>query len=136
MEAVHIRLSGIPRGKGRPRFRKGGGRPFTPKETRENEIDLAWMARRAMEGREPFECAVVLEVTATLPVPKSWSRTDRNLASQGMIFHTAKPDCDNLLKSIDALNKIVWIDDSQVVDARVRKVYGNMPRLDITVREA
>jgi Holliday junction resolvase RusA-like endonuclease len=40
--------------------------------------------------------------------------------------HTAKPDGDNLAKQIgDALNRIAWMDDSQIADVRVTKIWGD-----------
>lgn len=42
-----------------------------------------------------------------------------------MIPYTRKPDIDNFIKStLDAMNGIVWVDDSQVVDIRARKFYA------------
>ena len=35
----------------------------------------------------------------------------------------------------DALNEIVWKDDSQVVDGRSIKIYSDRPALRIEVRE-
>lgn len=36
---------------------------------------------------------------------------------------------------LDALKGIIWIDDSQVVDLHVKKVYGN-PSVQIIIGEA
>ena len=47
-------------------------------------------------------------LTATFPVPTSWSRRKREAALTGTIQHIKKPDCDNLLKCVDALNQVVW----------------------------
>jgi len=43
-----------------------------------------------------------------------------------------KPDCDNIAKIIcDALNGIVYHDDSQVVDLEIRKYYSDEPKVKI-----
>jgi Holliday junction resolvase len=48
---------------------------------------------------------------------------------------TGKPDLDNYLKTLDACNNIVWVDDSQVVSATVMKRYGQNPGITVTVSE-
>ena len=51
----------------------------------------------------------------------------------------AKPDCDNLAKAVlDALNGVLWQDDSQVVELSVSKWYAagdESPRTTIDVEE-
>lgn len=47
-----------------------------------------------------------------------------------------KPDADNYLKGVkDALKGIIWKDDSQVVDAFVRKRYSARPRIEVKIKE-
>ena len=47
---------------------------------------------------------------------------------------TGKPDADNLGKAaLDALNKIVFNDDCQVVDLRVLKIASSTPSLRIQI---
>lgn len=52
--------------------------------------------------------------------------------------HTKKPDCDNLVKSVfDALNQIVWKDDSQVIRLQVEKwiAAGNeQPHVEVEIK--
>lgn len=46
----------------------------------------------------------------------------------------ARPDYDKLARSAtDALTGIIWRDDSQVVEAHIRKDYGDPPGVRITV---
>jgi len=45
------------------------------------------------------------------------------------------PDWDNCGKITDALNGTCWVDDGQIVDGRVIKLYATIPRLVIEVRE-
>jgi Holliday junction resolvase RusA-like endonuclease len=73
---------------------------------------------------EPIEGAVRLEIRALFAVPKSYSAKKR--AETIWRAHTSKPDGDNLAKQIgDALNRIAWLDDSQIADARVIKTWGD-----------
>ena len=55
----------------------------------------------------------------------------------GIIRPTKKPDADNVLKVVaDSLNHIAYKDDSQIVDAYVRKFYCEKPRIEVTIRPA
>lgn len=133
--AITITVNGVPKGKARPRFRMGQARPFTPRQTRDQETDLGWAARRAMAGHAIFIGPVFVDASFTLPIPASWSQRKRDAALSGRFLPTVKPDYDNAAKLFsDAFNKIVWKDDSQVTDARIRKRYGALPGVVVTVR--
>jgi Holliday junction resolvase RusA-like endonuclease len=135
LNPVTIVIDGEPKGKGRPRFAmiKGHARAFTPKETRSYESALRLMAQIAMKSRLPIEGPVEIEVTALMPVPQSWPKWKREAALRNDWYATGKPDCDNLLKVIDGLNKIVFVDDSQIVTASIKKLFSAKPSLAITV---
>ena len=65
---------------------------------------------------------VRLRVVFDMPIPKSWSKKRKNEAAG--CYHTSKPDLDNLQKALlDAMNGIVFEDDSQVADIRAVKRY-------------
>lgn len=134
--AVRIELAGPPKGKGRPRIGKtrgGDAVAYTPKETRNYEAALRLMGQSAMRGRAPLEGPLAVVVLAVFPVPLSWSKKDRAAALAGGLRPTGKPDMDNCIKMLDALNGVVWRDDAQLVRAVVDKVYGERPRLVIDV---
>ena len=59
----------------------------------------------------------------------------REAALAGLIHPTKKPDWDNFAKAVDALNMIVWVDDAQIVDGRVKKIYHEAPAFVARVRE-
>ena len=130
ISTVDIFLPGEPIGKGRPRFAMG--RTYTPPATVAYEYALKTEAALAMRqtGLEPFEGPVAVKVVAYFSIPKSWSKTRR----AGAYLHTTKPDLDNVLKMLDALNGVVWLDDAQVCEATVSKRYTtDEPGLQITV---
>jgi len=56
------------------------------------------------------------------------------------LFHTKKPDIDNLIKSVfDAMNGLAWLDDSQVVQVIALKAIcdpGQEPRVDVCLDDA
>ena len=133
MGAVIIRLVGDPVGKGRPRFVRSTGVAFTPAKTRSYEAALRYAAQEAMGDRPLFEGPVRVVLVAAFAVPKSFSKAKRIDALTGAMFPTVKPDADNLIKNLDALNGVVFRDDKQVVWADIRKVYATKPELTIEV---
>lgn len=132
---IVIELPGVPVGKGRPKFVKATGIAFTPAKTRSYESHLRLAAQEAMGARPPIDGPISIMMAALLPVPKSWTQKKRAAALLGIVRPTSKPDADNYLKLSDALNEIVFRDDSQVVEATVRKAYSDRPLLRIEIRE-
>lgn len=130
---ISIVLDGEPRGKGRPRFSRKSGTAFTPTETRKYEAALRLAAQDAMTDLVPFEGPLRVVVEASMPIPVSWPKWKRDFANMGMFLHTSKPDIDNLMKMLDALNEIVWRDDSQISSATVSKRYSAKPSLRIEI---
>lgn len=48
-----------------------------------------------------------------------------------------KADADNVIKVyLDALNKLAYHDDVQVVDLQIRRFYSRDPRVVVTLQEA
>jgi Holliday junction resolvase RusA-like endonuclease len=139
---VCFELQGEPRPKGRHRSRIGykNGKPFVMQypdpDTAKYEAVLAEAASLFMRGKKPTARPVALMVHVYKTIPASWTKTDREKALAGAIRPTSRPDCDNFLKVVmDALNQCIWHDDSQIIDARVIKLYDASPGLRIEVRE-
>jgi Holliday junction resolvase RusA-like endonuclease len=130
---IAFEVAGSPRGKGRPRFVRKSGVAYTPAPTRSFENLLRAAAQDAMNGAAPLDCAVRLQMVATMPVPTSWSKKKRAQALAGEIQPVVKPDVDNLLKMADALNQVVFHDDRQVVEGRITKRYGERPSLRVEI---
>lgn len=136
---VLIVLDGAPVGKGRPRARsvrpRGGGEfiSFYPDgPTAAYEARLKAAAVVVMRGKEVLDEPLGVTVDAFVPIPVSWSRRDREAALAGRLC-PGKPDADNYLKIVDALNEVVWRDDSLIVRAVVTKYYSGEPRLVVAV---
>lgn len=137
---IHIIVDGPPVGKGRPRFfiRRQAGTDWrkigtsTPKKTVNYEAILAAAGGEAMARRPPLEGPLSVRVTAFMPLAVSWSKKKTAAALEGII-RPGKPDADNLLKVLDALNGIVWRDDAQIAEARISKVYDVNPRLEVEI---
>lgn len=130
-------ISGVPVAKGRPRITTRGGfaRAYTPEKTRTFEAMVAEQARAAIGPIDPYKGAVEVEAHFSLPIPKSWRKSERMAAIVGTLRPQGRPDIDNYLKALaDGLNGIVYADDSQIVSARVTKRYGDVPGVAVTVR--
>ena len=120
---ITFQVMGQPVGKARPRVTRAG-RVYTPKKTEQAEQDIRAMARYVMCDEPPIEGPVELVVTFTMDVPASWSKTKRQQAYAQQIKPAAKPDIDNLAKTVmDAINGVVYQDDAQVVRITATKRY-------------
>lgn len=129
---IRIQVPGQPQGKGRARF--GNGRTYTPAKTVAYEGLIALAGEQVMGQIEKLEGPLFLTVTATFDIPKSRAKAVAKTMSNGIAWHIAKPDQDNILKAVgDGLNGIVWKDDSQIAFAKCMKIYGEKPGLDIQV---
>jgi Holliday junction resolvase RusA-like endonuclease len=129
---IRFTVHGKPQGKARPRFAKG--RTYTPAKTVAYEREIAEAARAAWVGRDLIEGPVYIIVNAFFPIPASWPKRKRSEAAAGALWHIGKPDWDNIGKAVsDALNGVIWADDSQVAFAKVTKHYGTAPRLEVFI---
>jgi Holliday junction resolvase RusA-like endonuclease len=126
--ALVIRVPGDIRGKGRPKFsRMNGGRAYTDAKTVSAEN---WVKACAVEqvGQPCLEGPLTLSMSITVAIPPSWSKRKQAEALAGLVRPTGKPDLDNTAKLVcDALNKLVWQDDSQIVGMSMSKQYGTEP---------
>lgn len=133
---LKIVLAGAPMGKQRVRFSRATGRTFTPERTVNYEGRLALAAQEAMAGAPPIAGPVAVWVRAFIPIADSKPKKFKAAALAGDIHPTKKPDLDNIVKiAADALNLIVWNDDSQMVQLHTSKRYSDTPRLEIMVYE-
>lgn len=133
---ITFTVPGAPQGKGRPRVGKIGAhaRLFTPAKTVAYEGLVAHAAAQALAGRPLLDAAVACNVFMDCPVPASWSGKKQRMALAGEVMPTSKPDADNVVKAIfDGLNGVLWRDDVQVVDLRVRKRYAATPAVRVEV---
>lgn len=116
-----IIVPGHPVAKGRPRF--GKGRTRTPEKTAKHERHIRDCFMQVKQ-RELIEGPIRLTITFSMRIPESWSKKKKLSAVVGDIRPTSKPDIDNLVKMIDALNGLAFKDDSQIVEVKAVKKYG------------
>lgn len=126
---------GIPQPKGSVKafLPKGWTRPIVTSDNAKNKGWQQIVAEAASSALTPafqmIEGAAALSVTFYLPRPKSIKNKS--------VPHLKKPDLDKLVRSVkDAMSKVVWRDDSVVVEIQARKRYarpGETPRAEINV---
>ena len=110
-----------PKPKGRPRFTRGG-HAYTPKKTHDYEKELKEYYYQFAD--DFYRCAIQIRLTFNMPIPKSTTKRDRRLISEGVFKFTKKPDVDNLVKAVlDALNGVAFEDDSLITKIVAEKKY-------------
>lgn len=129
---ILISVPGIPVAKGRPRMTRTG-HAYTPEKTRAYESKLAWYGAKAMGPHLPLEGPLSVTLKILLTVPQSWSARKREKALNGDISPVGRPDLDNYIKALDALNGIAWKDDSQICRIEACKMYGRLSGLHIVI---
>lgn len=135
---VMYTVYGEPVGKGRPRFARRGKfvSTYTPQKTKSYEDEIRMMAKAAMGASEPLETPVTVAIYIRVGIPTSFSKQKRKDALSGIIKPTKKPDLDNVAKCfLDSMNEIVYLDDKQVVNLHVTKVYAETPAVEVMVKE-
>lgn len=135
-QAVSFNVPGKPVGKGRPRAAKRGKHItlYTPGKTVSYESTVAVVAMQAMAGRPLIAGPVNVVMKIDLSVPASWSNRKRDAALAGTLIPTTKPDIDNVIKTVfDAINGVVWVDDTQVANLYAIKRYSSVPGVQVAV---
>lgn len=137
LKEANCTIPGKPFAKQRPRASRRGRftTVYTPKQTVDYE-NLVKYSYYEQNGHLLLEGPLEVEIVGTFPTPASASKKQTQKMLDGEIMHTKKPDCDNMAKIVlDALNDIAYHDDSQIVDLRIKKQYGENPNVCIKMRE-
>lgn len=140
-DSVIIVVAGKVVPKGRPRVfvHKATGRAIatTPPETRRYEDLIRAEAGRVMARRPQLDGALRVTIRVYVQPPQAIAKHKIKgpSAEAGVIRPLTKPDVDNYAKCMDALNGIVWRDDSQVVSLSIEKFYSARPRLELKACE-
>jgi Holliday junction resolvase RusA-like endonuclease len=138
MMQIMFTIYGIPIPKGRPRFSTRGKFPvaYTPEKTKNYESDVGMMAKAAMGASKPLEGALEAFIYVTFSVPASYSKKRTEACLSNSEKHIKKPDLDNVIKSvIDGMDKIVFENDSQITSIHATKVYGEVAKVEVIVRQ-
>lgn len=129
---IYLTIPGEPVAKGRPRVTKSGI-TYTPHKTQgyENLVKMCYMEQG---NKVKLEGRLQLAMLAYFQIPKSAPKKLQKLMDEQIERPIKKPDIDNILKIVtDALNKLAYDDDSQIVSVRVEKFYSYEPRVEVAI---
>lgn len=128
----------MPTAQQRPRHARFGNRDVTYKSADQqgNERTLEACLLPYRPGK-PLGGPLELSFSAIFPIPRSWPKRRREAALRGKMWHTSRPDTDNLAKQLkDAMTRLgFWQDDRQVAAfGHCEKIYGEYGEWRISVR--
>lgn len=119
---LYVQIVGTPKAQPRPRaFSRGGmARIYNPTTAEGWKYELANQIKHCIPP-EPFECPVKVQMEFRFQRPSTHYTSKGELtkaAKRDKIYHTQKPDFDNLEKAVsDCLTELgFWRDDTQVVE--------------------
>lgn len=83
-----------------------------------------------------FSGPISIDITFFMPVPKTRKEIRNKLRARQLVYHSHKPDIDNLCKFLfDACTGVLYEDDCIIAKKTVRKIYDNNPRTEFTIKE-
>lgn len=146
MPPISFFAPGDPKGQPRPRaFARRMGNKFVARVyeagTAENWKSQIALAATPCRPAAPLAGPVFVSSTFIFARPKKHFKSnnpDKGLRDDAPLWHTSKPDRDNLEKALlDTLTQVggFWRDDSQVCSGPVRKLYGATPGCTVVIRE-
>ncbi|MGS0935273.1 MULTISPECIES: RusA family crossover junction endodeoxyribonuclease [Bacillus] len=139
MSSIQFIVYGEPIAQGRPRgsIQNGKVRMYDPVKSKNFKQYVALVASQH-RPKQVITGPVAMEVRVFRPMPKavSGSKRKKENAEKGILRPVTKPDVDNYVKGVkDALNHLIYKDDSQVVDLKVSKFYSEEPRVEVIITE-
>lgn len=133
--SIELFIPIVPTAQGRPRIVSINGHASAYDPHRKEKELFRRNVKANLQAANPFSCAISIEITFCLPIPKSYTATKKNLARWNALPHTKKGDIDNYCKFLlDSLNGIAYEDDSQIVSLISKKVYSDMPGTKVSIR--
>ena len=136
MNKLRFTVPGEPCAQGRPRFTTAGGyvRAYDPAKSRNYKAFVKYIATHEAQKQDwkYTELPLAVSVAAYLPIAASKSKKFKAAALAGIELPTKKPDVDNIFKTVtDAMSGILYKDDKQIVQAEIKKMFAEEPRLEI-----
>lgn len=142
---MKLTILGIPQPKQSARFKsiRAGNKTFVKAYKNEkveiNERNIKYDVKSQLpKGFKPFDSALSVKVLFVFPPLKTFSaKTLEEMEAGKTIYKTTKPDLtDNLMKGLfDAMEGIVYINDSRVCKISSAKIYGKVPRIIVEINE-
>ena len=136
MTKLCLEIRGIPKAKQSFKYTKNG-KKYRPKEVTEEQNSIRSQAaaqlKQSYPGFKPFTGPVAMQVVFRFPPLRGMSKRIREqISNNGLVPKTTKPDRGNLIKLLeDALEGVVYLNDSQVWKSTEMKIYGDTPGISI-----
>lgn len=126
-------LAGVPVPQQRPR--RGKFIFYNPNAAQKTAA--RWELKQQFKGHIFKKEAISLDITYYLPTPKTISKKEKEaLILENFRPHIKKPDIDNLLKfTLDAMQGIIFDNDSEIYAINAIKKYSENPQTVITLQE-
>ena len=137
IQVISFTIPGVPVAKGRPKFKRIGSRimTYTPAKTHKAEefVKACFEEKFGNSIKTPINGAICLTVEFFMQIPTSLSKKKKAMLE--MLYHTKRPDIDNLIKTVqDGLNGVAWTDDSCVCCVNATKVYSSNPCTKVEIK--
>lgn len=143
VKKLNFSIDILPEAYARPRFSKKLAMSpnsktafYNPKSSYKRKI-IKEVQAKLPNDFEIIAGEIKLKIVANIVMPQtiSKSKTKQELSKLGIINPLTRPDVDNYGKIIlDALNKIIYLDDSQVYELTcIKKYTETTPSLDIFI---
>ncbi|MCY8465053.1 RusA family crossover junction endodeoxyribonuclease [Bacillus atrophaeus] len=139
MDCIKFTVYGEPVAQGRPRgsIRNGKVHMRDPAKSKYFKQYVALIASQH-QPKNIINGPVAMDVKVYRPMAKSVSNSSKKKekAEKGLLRLTTKPDVDNYVEGVkDALNHLIYKDDSQEVDLKVSKFYSEDPKMEVMIIE-
>ena len=135
---VNFTIPGKAQAKQRPKFNRFSGRAYTPKQTVsfENWVKDCYFRSISSIDNKPTDKPLKVAITMYVEIPQSKSKKQKEKMITGEIKPIVKPDVDNVAKSIlDALNGIIYLDDKQIIELDIEKIYAETSWTEVKIEE-
>ena len=136
MNVLTFEITGVIQPQERPRFSRRGKKVVTHDAPKSKDFkDFVKLVAWKHKPSELITEHIKLKADIYLMPPQNLrTGPKRKLITSGELRPTKKPDLDNLIKGIkDGCNKIIWHDDSQILDMTLRKFYSEQPRAEVMI---
>lgn len=119
---------------GKQRVAGKGMNRYSPGKTKEFEREVGYLARAKRTSNLITPQPVGIELNIIYTPPKHWTADERDRALKGEIIPAITPDTSNVLKAVeDGMNGVIYVDDRQISDTKIRRRYGEETRIEVTV---
>ena len=135
---VNFTIPGKAQAKQRPKFNRFSGRAYTPKQTMsfENWVRDCYFRSISSIDNKPTDKTLRVEIKMYVEIPQSKSKKQKEKMLAGEIKPIVKTDVDNVAKSIlDALNGIIYLDDKQIIELDIEKIYAETSWTEVKIEE-